>query len=165
VKSLEIVGDPSMNDVQSRSGIDRRTVVRAGVATAWTVPLVQAVGAAPAFAVSGPANLSAVASVTGSGVSRTVMFTIKNAGGSATTALNAVVSAKTSNVASVTLVSTDWSGTGPFTANTQLAGANATTTLQVTVAKSSNSADASVTFVFNPGGTGTAATVVVPLPK
>ena len=31
-----------MSDVQTLSGIDRRPAVRAGVATAWSVPLVQA---------------------------------------------------------------------------------------------------------------------------
>jgi hypothetical protein len=34
--------------------ISRRTVVRTGVTAAWSVPVIQVVGAAPALAVSGP---------------------------------------------------------------------------------------------------------------
>src|SRR4051794_10781256 len=34
--------------------VSRRTVVRTGVTAAWSVPLIQVVGAAPALAVSGP---------------------------------------------------------------------------------------------------------------
>lgn len=155
----------AMTDVQSLSGIDRRTVVRAGVATAWAVPLVQAVGAAPAFAVSGPANLTATAVVSGNGATRTVTFTIQNGGGSATTALNATVTTQSTNIATVTRTSADWSGTGPFTANTQLAGNNATTTFVVTVTKQNNSQPGSLVIVFAPGNQGTAATVTVPIPK
>lgn len=39
------------------SGVSRRSVVRVGAAAAWTVPLVQIATAAPALAVSGPADL------------------------------------------------------------------------------------------------------------
>ena len=73
-----------MNDVQSRSGIDRRTVVRVGVATAWTVPLVQAAGTAPAFAAcSGPTDLSTTTgtvSRTSNGKDYTISASIVNTG-------------------------------------------------------------------------------------
>jgi hypothetical protein len=83
-----------MTDVQSHSGIDRRSVVRAGVASAWAVPLVQAVAASPAFAVSGPANLSSTAGAVrrnGRSPNYSVAATVKNTGGSATQALTVVL--------------------------------------------------------------------------
>ena len=55
---------------ETRSGapagqlISRRSVVRAGATAAWTVPLVQVVGAAPALASSGTkSNLAASVTV------------------------------------------------------------------------------------------------------
>lgn len=83
-----------MTELQSRSGIDRRTVVRAGLATAWTVPLVQAAGAAPAFAVSGPADLSGTTGSfsRGTGTEVVVNIVVHNNGGSATQALTATIS-------------------------------------------------------------------------
>jgi hypothetical protein len=81
-----------------RPVIDRRTVVRTAVVTAWTVPVVQAVSAVPAFAAtSGPADISATTgTVTFSNglfgaKSYTVTVTIKNAGGSATAGLTATL--------------------------------------------------------------------------
>src|SRR6478609_3903270 len=83
---------------EARPGVDRRTVVRAAVATAWTVPVVQAVSAVPAFAAaSGPADISATTgTVTFSNgpfgaKSYTVTVTIRNTGGSATTGLAATL--------------------------------------------------------------------------
>jgi hypothetical protein len=43
---------------QDRAGMTRRSVVRAGAAAAWAVPLVTVAAAAPSFAASGEADLS-----------------------------------------------------------------------------------------------------------
>lgn len=115
-----------MEDARLRTGIDRRTLVKAGVATAWAVPLVQVVAAAPASAsvVSGPANLStSTGSITRSGNTYTVAVTVTNTGSSATQNL-----AVTMSVSGKPTIKTDapgqgWAGGYPnWVATTPLAG-------------------------------------------
>ncbi len=56
-----ISGDAESSSANSggmSGGISRRSVMKAGAAAAWSVPLVQVVAAAPAVAVSGSAALS-----------------------------------------------------------------------------------------------------------
>jgi hypothetical protein len=122
-------------------GMDRRTLLRAGAATAWSVPLVQAATAAPAFAVSGPANLS----TTSGTISRangvyTINITVTNSGGSATQGLLATLtsspapiqSASTPTTGLLTEARVGWSGASPtWTADLQIP-ANGTKTFNMT---------------------------------
>lgn len=106
-----------MNDVQSLSGLDRRTVVRAGVAAAWAVPLVQTVAAAPAFAVSGPARVEPSGTITQTSRSYAVNSNVANNGGSATQGLVATVTAATRTggpvpITTVTSPPSGWTGAG-----------------------------------------------------
>ena len=155
-----------MSAAPGASRAHRRTLLKAGVATAWAVPVVQAVTATPAAAVSGtPANLSTTTyAVTKSGNNYIITYTVKNTGALATTALNAVVTAQ-SNVASITRTSTSWSGSSPtFTALTQLAGGNSTTSFVLTVTRTSNKLPGTFTIAFSPGATGIAGVVPTTFP-
>ncbi|RYU13682.1 hypothetical protein [Nocardioides iriomotensis] len=73
--------------------IDRRTVVRGAAVAAWTVPAVQLVGAAPAFAGSGPTSFSGLS---GSGSYSTpsrllLLVSFNNAGASPATGVQVTV--------------------------------------------------------------------------
>ena len=145
-----------MTDVQSRSGIDRRTVVKTGVATAWSVPLVQAVAASPAFAVSGPANLSSTSgTIDRSSGTYTIAITVRNTGGSATQALTATITSSSAPIQSPT-TPTGWSGTSPtYTANAQVAAGGTTTfNMTFTVPTGHIGKANTVTVNFTTGGTG-----------
>jgi hypothetical protein len=144
-----------MTDVQSVSGIDRRTVVRAGVATAWSVPLVQAVAASPAFAVSGPANLSTTSgTIDRASGTYTISITVRNTGGTATQALTATLSSSSAPIQSPTTPA-GWSG-GPstYTANAQVSGGGTTTfNMTFTVPQGHIGKSNTVTVTFTTGGT------------
>jgi hypothetical protein len=119
------MGDSVTTTMDAARGMNRRTLLRAGAATAWSVPLVQAATAAPAFAVSGPAKLT-VAPVEGPGVARangvyTIKLTVTNSGGAATHGLTATVasspaplgSPSTPTTGPLDMPSVGWSVSGP----------------------------------------------------
>lgn len=151
-----------MTDVQSLSGIDRRTVVRAGVATAWSVPLVQAVGAAPAFAVSGPANLSTTSGTISRNTTTavyTVSITVTNSGGTASQALTATLTSSHSPIQSAS-TPVGWSGTSPtWTSAQQVGPDNGTRTFDLTfsVPNGHRNTANTVTVTFTTGGPGAVA--------
>lgn len=87
--SKSISGDPentAESAAKSSPGISRRSVVKAGAAAAWTVPLVQVVAAAPASAMTSGGPVLVVSQPTGSqsdsGDTRTATlnFTVTNTG-------------------------------------------------------------------------------------
>lgn len=55
MSSESITGGADKNQTNG-GGVSRRSVIKAGAHAAWAVPLVHVVAAAPAMAVSGPAN-------------------------------------------------------------------------------------------------------------
>jgi hypothetical protein len=130
--------------------MDRRTLLRAGAATAWSVPLVQAATAAPAFAaVSGPASLSTTSgTITRANGLYTISIIVRNSGGSATQGLQAVL---TSSPAPIQSSSNPigWSSSGP----------SSWTTTQEIQAGGSKSFE--MTFTVNKGHVGKANTVTV----
>jgi len=110
--------------MNAAKGIDRRTVLRAGAATAWSAPLVVAVTAAPAFAtVSGPANLTSTSGTITRDVNtgvHTVTINVHNSGGSATQGLVATLSSTPANIQSPSTPA-GWSGASPtWTASQQI---------------------------------------------
>lgn len=146
--SKSISGDPENHgddgtqgasgvSLQGTSGVSRRSVMKAGAAAAWTVPLIQVVAAAPAVATSGMSTLAlsgATGSWSGKSANLNVQVTIQNTGAVATTSLQVTMtfgSAWTSGKASAT----NWTATPAgdtatktytFTAATQLAAGGTT---------------------------------------
>ena len=136
---FESTSSDAGNSTPSGGGISRRSVVKAGAAAAWTVPLVQVVAAAPAVAVSGAPTLvlsGAIGSWNGNSVNLNGRVTLTNTGSAPTTSLQVTLTfdtAWTSGSASAGDWTVSPSGvatvkTYVFTAQTQLA-ANASTTL------------------------------------
>ena len=138
-------GDPENSSANSggmSGGISRRSIMKAGAAAAWSVPLVQVVAAAPAVAVSGSATLAVSAPPSGwngRSANLPVAITITNTGSVPTTNLQVTCtfdSAWTSGKATATGWAVQPTGvattkTYTFTASTQVA-ANATATLSIT---------------------------------
>lgn len=148
-----------MTQLDAAKGIDRRTVLRVGAATAWSAPVVMAVTAAPAFAAtSGPANLSGtsgtIARNTNTGL-YTVTITVINSGGSATQALVATLNSSPLHIQSPSTPA-GWSGASPtWTAAQQIpAGGSKTFTMSFSVAKGQAARPNTVTVTFaTTGGT------------
>ncbi len=140
-----------MESIDTRSGapaspfISRRSVVRAGATAAWSVPLIQVVGAAPAFAAVSGDTVLTLATPTGSYTSATtlhVVASVTNSGTHSTTNLQLTVSLPTP--ASGTVTATGWtvSGSGTsfvFTANAPVV-ASASLAIDVTFTVSSTPA-------------------------
>jgi len=88
MNSFQSISGDAENSSVTRGGVSRRSVMKAGAAAAWSVPLVQVVAAAPAHAsVSGsPAAELAVLQQTGSQAdsgdqrTATLTFTVSNVG-------------------------------------------------------------------------------------
>jgi hypothetical protein len=163
-----------MTDASKRV-VGRRTVVRGAVVTAWSVPLVQAVASAPALAGtvhSGPADLtSSSGTPTTNGNTFVINATVVNGGGSATSALTAVLSWNGADGSKIekTTVPTGWTPVKmkdpvtSWTANNQIA-AGGSQALKISFSatnptgkpKASGTATVSLTTA---GGTGTSFTV------
>ena len=137
---LESNSGDAENSQTSSEGVSRRSVMKAGAAVAWTVPLVQVVAAAPAVAVSGKSTLAlsaASGSWSGNSSNLEAQVTITNTGSVATTSLQVTFtfdSAWTSGSASGSGWTVSPAGKATtkvytFTAGTQLAP-GAGTTLQ-----------------------------------
>ena len=157
-----------MTQLDAAKGINRRTALRVGAATAWSAPLVQAVTAAPAFAaVSGPANLSGTSGTitrdTNTGLC-TITVNIINSGGSATQALAATLISTPANIQSPTTAA-GWSGTSPtWTAIQQIpAGGNKTFDMTFSVGNGQADKANTVTVTFATTG-GTVGSVAVAFP-
>lgn len=137
---LESNSGDAENSQTSSEGVSRRSVMKAGAAVAWTVPLVQVVAAAPAVAVSGKSTLAVSAtkgSWSGKSSNLEVEVAITNTGSVATTGLQVTFtfdSAWTSGSASASGWTVSPAGNATtkvytFTAGTQVA-AGAPTTLK-----------------------------------
>ena len=156
---------------QTTAGMTRRSLVRTGATAAWSVPVVAAVAAAPALAISGPANLStstetvtSTAGATGNDdgkVSGTIL--LKNTNTQATTGLVITLAGATGckfktctspTAAQGWTVSGLGSATLTLTATTQLTG-NSTRSLTVTTTTNGQPAR-SGTITMTPGATETA---------
>jgi hypothetical protein len=134
---------------QDRTGMTRRSVVRAGAAAAWAVPLVTVAAAAPSFAASGPADLgtSTITSVTRSGKDVTITgLTIKNTNSQSTNGLKVTITSN-KTVASIGSNPSGWTASlsgntitllaaSPVGGNSSAAPVNFTFTLQVGSASS-----------------------------
>lgn len=133
-----ISGDSENSSVTSR-GVSRRSVMKAGAAAAWSVPLVQVVAAAPAVAVSGATlDVSAVAgSFTGIGTgsneqrSTNMSFSVSTTGWTPPAAVTVTI-AFTGGIAAPVTPPNGWAPSGnASTTRTfvkSLAGAQATNT-------------------------------------
>lgn len=145
-----------MDDARLHKGIDRRTIVKAGVATAWAVPLVQVVAAAPAFAaVSGPASLSgASGSITRHDGTYTARISLTNTGGSATQALTATLSFSIAQGNVTASRPAGWTGAVPtWTATEQIAaGGRGSFNVEFTVPPGHADDSVTVTISFTTAG-------------
>jgi hypothetical protein len=119
---------------ESSGGISRRSVVKAGAAAAWTIPLVQVVAAAPAVAVSGAPQLAFTqksATYSSSTELITVSLTLNNSGGD-TYGLTVKLTLPSGYTGKANVTGGSWAvaragSTYTFTAGTQLVGGTAAT--------------------------------------
>ena len=151
-----------MTQLDAAKGIDRRTVLRVGAATAWSTPVVMAVTAAPAFAaVSGPANLSGTSGTITRDANGlySISINVMNSGGSATQALVATLTSSSAHIQSPTTPA-GWSGISPtWTAIDQIpAGGSNTFNMSFSVGNGQADKANTVTVTFATTG-GTVGTV------
>jgi hypothetical protein len=152
-----------MTDATRRT-VGRRTVVRGAVATAWAVPVVQAVAAAPALAAtSGPPNLSSTTLKNSNTNNADVNLTanVVNTGGSATTTLTALVSWKATDKSKIVSVSmpNGWTQVGGSSGRswttTTLLNPSKPLSVSVTVTTNTKKPTGTLSVQFTPGtGTG-----------
>ncbi|HSE55115.1 MAG TPA: hypothetical protein VLB03_05245, partial [Nocardioidaceae bacterium] len=92
MNSFQSISGDSENSSVTRRGVSRRSVMKAGAAAAWSVPLVQVVAAAPAHATSHAGHIAFVStpSLTSSGT-KTVTVSLKNDGVGQTNALQVIL--------------------------------------------------------------------------
>ncbi|MBA2954561.1 hypothetical protein GON03_09520 [Nocardioides sp. MAH-18] len=140
----------------------RRSVVRAGAAAAWAVPMVQIAAAAPSFAASGPANLSTSSVGTASRNKKDVTIpnvVVVNSNNQSTTALTVTVASSGSLAGTQPAAPTGWSAARSgnsvvFTRQSQLAGNSSTTPATFLLTLQNNQAT-TLTITASPGATGT----------
>ena len=130
--------------------LTRRSVVRAGVAAAWTAPLVQVMAAAPAQAVGSGVTLSWVSGAFSHASSnRDFKFTgsLKNNGTQTTAALQITVVLTTNGTTSWTGAVVQSTPAGFSASSPSLGGSSGAWTVTVTFTRSTQlAAGASVTF-------------------
>lgn len=136
MNSFQSISGDAENSSMTRRGVSRRSVMKAGAAAAWSVPLVQVVAAAPAVAVSGPAALSATAgtgSWNGNSANLNTQVTITNTGNNVTSSLQVTFTFDSPWTGGSATAPTGWtlgasSATSfTFVAGTQLAAGSNTT--------------------------------------
>jgi len=125
VDGATLSSDGEVTERSSR-GISRRSVMKAGAAAAWSVPLVQVVAAAPAVAVSGPTSLSATGGTggwNGNSANMATRITITNTGANDTSSLQVTFTFTSGWVSGTASAPTGWApGASSATSFTFVAG-------------------------------------------
>lgn len=131
MNSFQSISGDSENSSVTPRGVSRRSVMKAGAAAAWSVPLVQVVAAAPAVAVSGPTTLVAspgAAGWNGNSANIAAPVTVRNTGSNDSLALQVTYTFKSGWTGGSATAPTGWTVSPPtgmvftFTADSQVAG-------------------------------------------